>query len=309
MVRPNNEQVLDMTDRMNVSDLVTAYQLTINWDRLADNSKRSYGLLISDAINVEVTRGVIGTLLVGSITPKEADEMYLTLLREKGAHRAAHVIKVIRRVWNVGFRLGLTASNPFAKMGIGKLPDRETLWDASEVTSFINTADDMGVPSMGHLALMCYHLCQRVGDMRKLRWGDLDRSFAVFTQEKTGKAMKIPLTRPLQDRFDLISRSLSGSTPEIIISEKTNRPYDQYYYNKVAKRVMEAANLPSTHQLRDLRRSGATEMAESGCTEDELRAITGHSSRDMLSIYVRPTQKLATAGMEKRFGKMEGMAC
>jgi len=43
-------------------------------------------------------------------------------------------------------------------------------------------------------------------------------------------------------------------------------------------------------------------MAEAGCTEDELRSVTGHQSRDVLSIYVRPTRKLAAAGINKRFG-------
>ena len=54
--------------------------------------------------------------------------------------------------------------------------------------------------------------------------------------------------------------------------------------------------------MRDLRRTGATKMAEAGCTEDELRSVTGHQSRDVLSIYVRPTKKLAAAGINKRFG-------
>jgi hypothetical protein len=48
--------------------------------------------------------------------------------------------------------------------------------------------------------------------------------------------------------------------------------------------------------------SGRNLMAESGCTEDELRSVTGHQSRDVLSIYVRPTDKLAQSGISRRFG-------
>jgi len=54
--------------------------------------------------------------------------------------------------------------------------------------------------------------------------------------------------------------------------------------------------------MADLRRTGATEMAESGCTEDQLRAVTGHKSRVILETYVRPTRRMARAGMNKRFG-------
>ena len=42
-----------------------------------------------------------------------------------------------------------------------------------------------------------------------------------------------------------------------------------------------------------------------GVVQDELRSVTGHQSRDVLSIYVRPTDKLAATGINKRFDNME----
>ena len=44
-------------------------------------------------------------------------------------------------------------------------------------------------------------------------------------------------------------------------------------------------------------------MAESGATEDELMAVTGHTSREVLSTYVKKTEKLAARGVNKRFAK------
>jgi len=43
-------------------------------------------------------------------------------------------------------------------------------------------------------------------------------------------------------------------------------------------------------------------MAESGASADEIRAVTGHQSRDILNIYVRPTRGIAKNGMKRRFG-------
>ena len=88
----------------------------------------------------------------------------------------------------------------------------------------------------------------------------------------------------------------------IVICESTGKGYDRRLYSKHAATIRDQAGLPKELKISDLRRTGATEMAESGCTEDELRSVTGHQSRDVLSIYVRPTDKLAEKGIEKRFG-------
>lgn len=54
--------------------------------------------------------------------------------------------------------------------------------------------------------------------------------------------------------------------------------------------------------MRDLGRTGATEMAEAGCTEDELRSVKGHQSRDVLSMYVQLKslrQQVSTKDLDK----------
>ena len=133
--------------------------------------------------------------------------------------------------------------------------------------------------------------------MRKLRWSDLQDGVFRFIQEKTGIEVEIPASERLLDRL----AGLDTQTDTIVVCEATQRPYDRRLYGKWFARIRDAAGLPSSLQLRDLRRTGATEMAEAGCTEDELRSVTGHQSRDVLSIYVRPTVKLAASGISKRF--------
>jgi len=74
-------------------------------------------------------------------------------------------------------------------------------------------------------------------------------------------------------------------------------------YNSHLDIVRQAAGLPKHLKMADLRRTGATEMAESGCTNAELRSVTGHKTMDVLSIYVRQTDKLAATGQSKRYAK------
>jgi integrase len=205
----------------------------------------------------------------------------------------------MRKIWYVGKRHGKVAFNPFERMGLKGLENRIVLWEPAQVEKLIETADKHGAGSIGTLALLCYDLCQRPSDMRKLRWSDLRDGVIRFNQEKTGIKVEIPASERLQARL----AGLDQTTDTIIICEATQRPYDRRLYGKWFQRIRQLAELPEHLQLRDLRRTGATEMAESDCTEDELRSVTGHQSRDVLGIYVRPTVKLAAAGINKRFAK------
>ena len=50
----------------------------------------------------------------------------------------------------------------------------------------------------------------------------------------------------------------------------------------------------------DMRRTGATEIADSGATNSELRSVTGHKGADVLPIYVTRTVVQADSAMQKR---------
>jgi len=285
-----------------VAALVSAYKGTNSWTQLSANSKRTYNQLLGCMQNLRIgeARKPFQTMRVCNIDVSYAEALYQQLNKDVSMHRANHTCKVLRRVWTVGDRLGMVKANPFRNMGLKKTPARTVLWEQEQVQAFIDTADTMNLPSLGTMALMCYHLCQRPGDMRKMTWGKFRNEMFGFEQEKNKTWVDIPASPHLIKRLQ--EAKISNSHDHIVYYERTGRPYDRRLYNKVFCRIREAANLPSVLQMRDLRRTGATEMAEAGCTEDELRSVTGHQSRDVLSIYVRPTKKLAAAGINKRFG-------
>lgn len=284
-----------------VDGLVAFYRTTYEYGKLSDNSVKFYDLMIRTACEMRVGSSPVpfGEMLSRNVTPTHADRMHRQLARDYSNHRAVHALKVLRKIWYVGKRHGQVQNNPFERMGIRGLDDRVVLWEPEQVDQFIAKADDMGFPSIGTLALLCYDLCQRPSDMRMLTWGNLDDGVFRFSQQKTATNVKIPASERLLERL----RAYPRQGDYIVVCEATGRPYDRRLYNKRVARIRQAAGLPTDLQLRDLRRTGATEMAEAGCTEDELRSVTGHQSRDVLSIYVRPTVKMAASGISKRFSK------
>lgn len=283
-----------------VDGLFEYYRSTKDYKELKNNSKRMYHTMIQQASLLHVGRSNVrfGEMKATSVDPELVDKLYDQVKEVKSLHRATTMCKVLRKVWFVGLRAGRVKSNPFQKMGLKKLDDRTVLWEPEQVAKFIETADEIGMQSIGTMALLCYDLCQRPGDMRQVKWNNYRNGVFTFFQEKTNTEVNIPASPRLRERLQGLERTEDGY---IVLCEATGRPYDRRLYSKWAAKVRLEAGLPSDLQIRDLRRTGATEMAEAGCTEDELRSVTGHQSRDVLSIYVRPTTKLAASGINRRF--------
>jgi integrase len=281
-----------------VAGLVSFYKSTYEWKKLTDNSQRLYDTMIRTAFNLRIGSANVtfDRMLTKNVTPTHADKMQAQIAVSHSDHRAVHVMKVLRKIWYVGRRHGKVAFNPFERMGLKGLESRIVLWEIEEVEKLVQTADKYGASSIGTLAILCYEMCQRPSDMRKLRWFDIRNGQANFIQEKTGTKVSFPISETVERRL----AELDTSTETIVICEATQRPYDRRLYGKWFARIRKLAGLPDHLQLRDLRRTGATLMAESNCTEDELRSVTGHQSRDVLGTYVRPTLKLAASGMNKR---------
>lgn len=291
-------------DRETVDALFHFYTQHKAFKHKSDNTKRTYRFLYKTVAHLRIgnSNAPFGQVLARSVDAEMADKVYDTVRENYSIHRANGVCKILRRIWFTGRRgfLSPNAVNPFAQMGLTETPPRVVLWEPEQVSDFISKADEQGLHSIGTLAMLCYDLCQRPGDMRKVTWNQYSGGIFTFIQEKTKAEIQIQVNQRLKDRIAMHKRT-SPDDP-IILCETTGNGYDNRLYSKYAAKVRQAAGLPENLQLRDLRRTGATELAEAGCTEDELRSITGHMSRNVLNVYVRPTKKLAESAMSKRFG-------
>lgn len=266
----------------------------------AQNTKTSFRMLmrnVSDS-RLESSNVRFGDMLAKNVTNQHATKLKNTIRENFSHHRAVHCMKVMRLIWNVAKRANRVTHNPFEKMRLKAPKPRTVMWEAGQVQEFITQCDTDGTPNLGTMAMMCYHLCQRPGDMRQVTFDQLHGTELRFLQEKTGTHIDVELTDPILARLEAQGRS-DGT---LVLNDITNSPHTRWSYYKQARTVCRAAGLPDELRMADLRRTGATEMAESGSTADEIRAVTGHQSRDVLNIYVRPTRGLAQNGMKKRFG-------
>ena len=59
------------------------------------------------------------------------------------------------------------------------------------------------------------------------------------------------------------------------------------------------AGLPKDLQYRDLRRTLVTALGAAGCSDGQIRAITGHKTRAVVGVYVRPDQTFAKGAFQR----------
>lgn len=289
-------------DESTVEGLIAYYYTTSEFKDLAPNSKEHYRLVLKSACDacLDSNSKPFGRLMHKYVTMSQADKLKQKITENVSEHRAVHSLKCLRRVWYVGMRHEkIHTINPFFKMGIKALERRQKRWSEEEINTFVRQADKMGYEGVGTMALLCWHFCQRPGDMRQLQWDNFQGGTLRFVQEKTGSPLSIPATPEIEQRLQSIQRS--PHTDCIVFYSKTGKAYDRRLYNNHAKKVRKAAKLDDELKLADLRRTGATEMANSGCTDDEMRSVTGHKTRDVLGIYLVLGENTATNAMSKRF--------
>jgi hypothetical protein len=108
----------------------------------------------------------------------------------------------------------------------------------------------------------------------------------------------LPVTRERLDAADRTSK-------HVVVSAATKRPYKMVHFRHEFAQLHAAAELPTDLQVRDLRRTAATELGAARATDDEIRAVTGHTSRGIVAVYVRPNDRMARSAGEAHDGRTQ----
>lgn len=119
---------------------------------------------------------------------------------------------------------------------------------------------------------------QRRGDLMAMTWAAYDGRAIRLTQEKTGKALRVPCHPDLQAELDAWKAS---ATSTHILVTGTGVPWRRVNLSMGLARSLEAAGLRTPGRdlsLHGLRKLAAVRLAEAGCSAHEIAAITGHDS-------------------------------
>ncbi len=226
---------------------------------------------------------------------KAIKEWYRVQRDARGKAQSRHWFAALSRLLTFCVTEGHLTENPCHGLTVELPPSRTRVWTDAERLAFITAAEAEGHPSMGVAVMLGWCLGQRPTDLRKLAWSSYDGRTIGLRQRKTDQQVRIPVLPELRQLLDQLPRT----STQIVVSETTNRPYQESAFQHTFADIRDKAGLPADLQFRDLRRTLATALGAAGATEDQIMSITGHRSRSVLSVYVRPDDTTAKNAMRK----------
>lgn len=213
----------------------------------------------------------------------------------RGPANARNAAAALRRLFAYARDAGWIETTPADKLRLPTPAPRRRVWTLAERNAFVAAALTNGHPSMGLAVMLGWCLGQRPADLRTLAWSAYDGSAVSLRQNKTGSRVWVPALPDLRRLLDAAPRTAI----QIVVSEQTGRPYQESAFQHEFARIRDKANLPADLQYRDLRRTLATALGAAGCSEDQIRSITGHKTREILTTYVVPDTGFARGAMKR----------
>jgi integrase len=213
-------------------------------------------------------------------------------------HAANNLRKVLRHLMEHAIAINMATVNPVR--GVQKFKtsgDGIHTWAEDEVAQF-TARHPLGTKA--HLAMMLM-LCtgQRKSDAVRMGWQHVRDGKIAVRQDKTDEPLLIPIAEELANALALVPR-----TNMTFLLTARGAPFTKAGFGNWMRDRCDEAGLPqcSSHGLRKLT---ATRLANAGCSERQIMAITGHKSVSEVSRYTKAAEqaRLAEQAMAKLRGK------
>lgn len=189
--------------------------------------------------------------------------------------------------------LGWRENNPVRGVKRLKLGSGYKAWTPEQIAAFREHTDPIT-----RLAFeVALGTGQRPGDLVRMRWSDYDGEAIAVVQGKTGAELWIPPTATLKAFLDDARAGARGLT---IIAGEQGQPLTYAALEMRARRVRKRAGIEGV-SLHGLRKNATIELAEAGCTNAEIKAVTGHTTDAMVAHYAKGSRQrwLAMAARRK----------
>ncbi|MEQ8251543.1 MAG: tyrosine-type recombinase/integrase [Oceanibaculum nanhaiense] len=260
--------------------LVQEYRKSPRWKQLKQASRASYERYLVE------------------LTDRYGDQSWLqldrpTVIRIRDRHqdsgrRANYYIQLLSILGEVAIDLGMRGDNP--ARGVKKLASGPgwRAWEPDELLWFEGAAAS---PACRLAYFIGLYTGQRIGDVLSMTWNALDRERhrIAVVQEKTGAHVTIPIHPTLAEELATAKR-----TGLYIVGTGRGGRYTMAGFRTLWRREVLECGLNGV-QFHGLRRNAASALAEAGCTDEEIMAITGHRTRAMVGLYTRHARQILLA--------------
>jgi integrase len=286
----NVEPIVIGADRAKVGTIAATVGMMLasaTFADLADGTQRlRRGIL-------EKFREAHGDKRIALIERKHVQALIDTKAATPGAAR--NLLSVIRLLMQFAIDAGIRTDNPALGVKCVKSKsDGFPTWEEHHIAAY-EARHPLG--TMARLALaLALGTGQRRADLVKMGRQHVRGDMIAVRQQKTKKPLMIPIGTELRAAIDAMP--VDRLT---FITSARGEPFSPPSFTMWFRKQCQAAGTPLGYSVHGLRKSVCCRLAEAGCTEKEIAAITGHKTLRMLQHYTEAADQknLARAAIER----------
>ena len=287
-----------------LSQLIYVYKQSNDYKMLRDKTKSQYDYFL----NILVCD--LGDRRIVDVTTRMAKYHYEEWVK-RGVHFANYACTISSRLFRYGIQMEHVLMNPFGNIKRKTVKQRKTVWTREQVMKFLDVAyEEFEYRNVGLIIQMAYEWCQMIGDMRMLEWSsvNLDTSILSLEQSKRRAQVFLPISDELKTMLTQQQKDF-GFQPYVAPRPRPvggkYHPYSLERMSKAGRVVMKLAELPDELRLMDLRRTGTTEMVESGVPLPQIMSVTGHANPQSVKPYLKNTYTSANNALTTRINHVK----
>lgn len=259
-----------------VAAVIRHYHAHHSYRRLAPRTRADYD-----------KRTAYFTDKLGKLHPRHIERRHVIAwldawAKKEGPHEANYRLRVLRLTLEHAINMGLIAAGANPAKGVSEVRyekrDRKP-WPDTKVAAF------RAQYPYGTRERTIFELClgtgQRIGDVLRMGWPDIEDGGICVRQNKTGKPLWVPLTPHLAAALDALPRR----AVTIMTLANGSKPLS---YRMAAQAMLSAREAigAKDYDTHALRYTAAGELLKAGCSDDLISAVTGQSNR-MVKHYTR----------------------
>ena len=289
---------------MKLNILIKKYYSSNDFNMLRDKSKQDYKYFLN------ILSKEFGSQTCEQITSKQAKHSYEEWVK-RGITFANYLCTCSSRVFRYGIDMEYVTNNPFGNIKRKTPIQRKVVWTRENIRQFLDACySDFDYRNIGLIVQMAYEWCQRIGDMRLLKWNSFDFDSQKLHLEQSKKRAEVFL--PISDNlFEMLQQQKEEFGFQEYVAPRVKpiggvyEPYGLTYLSKMGRKAINMANLPSELRLMDIRRTGTTEMVEAGVPMGQIMSVTGHTNPQSVKPYMKNTFESANNALTTRnmYGK------
>lgn len=182
-------------------------------------------------------------------------------------------------------------------MGVDKLTGGEyEPWPEEKIRSFIRHCEDNSLKWELAACMLCVGTGQRIGDVMKMEWAHYDGEFISVVQEKTSARLWVACPASLKSYLDALPRD-----GKHIIAQNLHNGLSK---RAIQQRVSDVRKAVGAEKfvIHGWRYNAAVALAESGASDSEIQAVTGHKTLEMVKKYRQQAsqKRLSKAAQARR---------